>query len=167
MMNEVGGILVKHNNEKTVEAFAVRQGFHVNNIPSLKQIGKTIIVKCVNIQEWIEAKTRIQESLEVAKYADLESTLPVRDFNNTPDVAKFQNIMADLTLLSFQGDDDENLNLSVISHDSKIKREAQQYCDHDIIINISRTYSENAKLKIIKTYTCEHCGLKITDIVTA
>jgi hypothetical protein len=133
------------------------------------EIMAEVKAKKAEILDYFEAKKRatiergkIEAEKRIAEYAELEAQLPVRTFENTPDSEKFAELKKTL-LKSYSGAESDGLNMAVSSANGKIRKEMGKYCHHEIEVSFHRTYTSDSRKKIVRTISCKHCGMYITD----
>ena len=107
-----------------------------------------------------------KEAERIARYKELVEKLPpVPDFSNTPDKEKFNRIMKKIKNIYFSGPEDDGLNIAMSAANGRVRAEARQYCTHDIHIEFNYAHTADARKKVIRTISCEKCGMYMIDIV--
>lgn len=112
----------------------------------------------------IAEREKAEKAEMEAEYQKLiEKLPPIPKFENTPDPEKFQSLMSKLSKQYFSGEEDDGLNLSVDSYNSKILSEARKFCKHELQIEYNKTYTEDARKKVERVISCDKCGLYVFD----
>ena len=106
-----------------------------------------------------------EEAKNRAKYAKLIAQLPERKIENTPDEKKFNEIISRVSHHHFTGEEEDGLNLALRASNNEIYREAGKYCNHDLKTEYQYTYTQDGRLKLVRTISCAKCQLYIRDIV--
>jgi len=100
------------------------------------------------------------------KYAFLIKKLPVRNITNTPDEKRFSEIMSQINYHHFTGREDDGLNLSISAGNSRIRQEASQFCSHELKTEYDYQYTQDARMRVVRTISCPKCQLYIRDEVS-
>lgn len=173
-MNEDGKMEISHNGGLPYETFATKSTkgewfFDGNRIKELKAklpTNANILISSPAAEEWYHTSRRIKEERRISRYDDLKATLPKLELpKSTPNVEKKNEIMSKTNTKYFDNKEFKNINLSILSNNEKLARQASQYCEHNINVEYNYTYTQDARHKIIRTATCGNCGLKIVDVV--
>jgi hypothetical protein len=111
--------------------------------------------------------TNEEEAEERAKeYEFLKKQLPRREIKYTPNLEKFKEIMQKINSVKYYGGGEfEGCDLATASYVERLLKEAQNYCEHELKITYTYTYTSDARKKIIRTISCEKCKLEIKDEV--
>jgi hypothetical protein len=111
------------------------------------------------------AKAKKEEENQ-KEYAHLMVQLPeIRYPENTPDQAKYNEIMGKISNLYFSGPEDDGLNINIAAGNGRIRNEAKKYCDHDWVIEYVYGTSPFYHLELTRNVTCKNCGYVIQDKV--
>jgi len=106
-----------------------------------------------------------EEAENREKYAELIVRLPERKIENTPDEVKFREALSHISQHHFSGKEDDGLNLALRASNGEAYREAGKYCNHKLETEYDYTYTQDARLKLVRTISCKKCQLYIRDIV--
>jgi Skp family chaperone for outer membrane proteins len=105
-----------------------------------------------------------EEEERAKEYEFLKKQLPYREIKNTPNLEKFKEIMQKINNIKYYGGGEfEGCDLAAESYAERLLKEAQNYCEHELKITYTYTYTSDARKKIIRTISCEKCKLEIKD----
>jgi len=100
------------------------------------------------------------------EYLSLEGKLPERKIETTEndEIAK-EFIQKAESLRYYEGEEDEGLNIAISSGKNRLYHEAQKHCRHELVYDIYRTYTIDARKEIQRTIKCKKCKLFLRDVV--
>jgi len=127
---------------------------------------KPEIIAYLQAEEIEKQKREAAEREE--RYAPLIAQLPERKVENTPDAEKFSQLMERAKAVRFfdtRDEENEGLNLRAAATRSQIETEAQKYCAHNLETRMELTYTQDARLKVVRHLECRKCGLHLKDKV--
>lgn len=124
------------------------------------------IVEMFKKVKQIEQKKEEEEKKKA--YAPLyekmkEKSLPKQ--NTYSDDQKCQEILMTRKQGYPDYEENEGLNLAVAHKNAEIEAEAQKYCNHEFKIKYEETHTQDHRLKLIRTVSCEKCRLTQIDEV--
>ena len=108
----------------------------------------------------------MKEAKNQKDYAHLMIQLPEIHYpENTPDQEKYSALMAKIDNHYFRGSEDDGLNISIAAFNSRIRKEAKEFCNHDWTIEYNYGTSPFHHLELTRTITCKVCGYTMQDKV--
>lgn len=112
--------------------------------------------------------TKDTEEPEDDEYAPLYTELEKIELprNENVDEKKCRELLGRQKPVLYDGPESDGLRLAVASENSRVRKEAQKYCDHEFGVSYDETYTADARLKLQRDAVCEKCGLRQTDIAT-
>lgn len=114
----------------------------------------------------LKKKKEEAEKKRKKEYEHLFKQLPDRKIKSENNDEKAQEILAKRNFNFFRGPESDGLNLNISAENSRLEKEAQKYCEHELEEEIDRTYTADARKKIKRRIYCEKCGLEIVDEVS-
>ena len=136
-----------------------------NNVALLKENKQAIMVYLKKEEARKEAEKAAEEAEREAAYMELEKKLPERKIENTPDEDKFGIAMSKVMDKHYSDPEDSGLEMAVEANNEKAYKQAQEFCSHELHTEISRTYTADARYKVVRTISCPKCGLVVVDSV--
>lgn len=155
IQNKVEGIGI--NDEK------VKKTLTQKDMAYFKEIRNEIITELKIIEKEKEEERKKEEQERIQSYNELKSQLPelseMKSDNKEELISELKNELEKIHYVS--GAEMDGVNLSIRSAKSKIEREIQSHCQHEVDITYSFTYTTDVRKKIIRIQKCNKCGLEI------
>jgi len=109
----------------------------------------------------------MKEAKNQKEYAHLLVQLPeIALPENTPDMKEYTSIMSKLDNRYFRGPEYDGLNISICASNSRIRKEARQFCAHEWVIEYKYGTSPFHHLELTRTVTCKKCRYIMQDKVS-
>ena len=125
---------------------------------------KMIKEKKAAIIEAIATEEKQKEIDRIAEYSEIKKALPERKIISGNNDELAQEILGQMRKY-FKGAEMEGVNISIAAKNEKIRKEAMQYCNHDLKTKIDYTLTFDARKKITRIISCPKCGLEVFDTV--
>ena len=155
------------NDEKIVFQFSIEKVGGISSQGVEKALYQKIKEMYQNIKNKADEMKKKEEDEKYAPlYAEMKKIAMPKN-NENPDDEKCKELLKTAQANSFYNEDPEysGLNLASASYCVGIYREAGKLCNHNFKINFDRTYTEDARLKLVREVSCEKCHFSHKDTV--